>query len=54
MLGQLEGFARSIASLSVPGPEPGKMSQVRGKPVPSRTSPSVTSGQSERFCFERP
>src|SRR5450631_3386384 len=44
-----QGF-RVPASLTLPA----KVCERRTKPLPSRTKPSVTSGQSGRFSFERP
>ena len=49
-------LSRASASSSVPGSLalPGRISQLRGKPAPSSASASVMSGQSSRFCLERP
>ena len=48
--------SRSIAACSVPGSEtlPLSTSLQRGKPAPSKASAKVASGQSLRFCLERP
>jgi len=52
--GATTGIDLTVSKVLASATLPAKVYVMRTKPLPSRTSPSVTSGQSLRFSFERP